>query len=74
MAPTKIPEQCDICHKKIKLYQPWHSVVSTGHFCKGQSKEKIFCSDCFKAYEHFLIEHEVQENHKQNLLDMKGDF
>ena len=63
-------KKCDICHKDIPMYEPWYSLKVNGHFMGLPKKSEIhiFCPNCFKGYENFLIEREVQENHKQNYL------
>jgi hypothetical protein len=69
----KLPKQCDICKDEIKLYKPYYTVMVRPHFTQlKESGIKVFCPDCFHAYENFLIEHEVQENHKRNYQEMKG--
>ena len=69
-------KKCDICHDNIGLYTPWYSVQVRGRFAStGNLKANpiTLCTNCFHAYERFLIEREVQENHKRNYMDMKGE-
>lgn len=69
-------KKCDICHDHIGLYTPWYSVYIRGRLCfpgKDRPNPMVLCVNCYHAYEHFLIEREVQENHKQNMKDMKGE-
>ena len=69
------PKACDICHDKIGLYTPWYSVHIKGRLCIPQLKSNpmTLCSNCFQAYRHFLTEREVEENHRQNMKEMKGE-
>ena len=70
------PKQCDICHDKIGLYQPWYSIQVKGRltFVNGLKNNPMsLCVNCFHAYKNFLIEHEVQENHKRNYIDIKHE-
>lgn len=71
------PKQCDICGDKIHLYEPWYSILVKGKLAIVGKKElknnpMCFCRDCFHAYRNFLIEREVQENHKKNYEDIKN--
>ena len=65
---------CDICKDKISLYQPWYSIRVEGHLGSTKAKElknpMSLCPNCFQAYKNFLVEHEVQENHKKNYNDL----
>lgn len=68
------PKECDICHDKIGLYQPWYSIRVRGRlaFADGlKSNPMCLCPNCFHAYKNFLIEREVQECHKKNWIDIK---
>lgn len=68
------PKQCDICHDKIGLYQPWYSVHVKGHLAitnELKANPMTLCPNCFHAYQDFLISQEVQENHKRNYQDIK---
>ena len=70
------PKQCDICHDKISLYQPWYLIQVKGRlaFADGLKANPIsLCANCFHAYKNFLIEREVQENHKRNYIDIKHE-
>lgn len=60
--------ECDICHDKIHLYQPWYSVKVKGRLAIPRLKTNPMhiCVNCFHAYENFLTEREVQENHRKN--------
>lgn len=73
----KIAEKrCDICKDRIGLFTPWYSVVVK----KGRMRvpgdvrpnPMTFCRKCYHAYENFLIEREVQENHKKTMQELKG--
>ena len=66
--------ECDICHDKIALYQPWYSVKVRGRLAipKLKNNPTKLCSNCFHAYKNFLLELEVHENHKKNYNEMKG--
>ena len=69
-----IPKACDICHDRIGLYQPWYSILVRGKLALPNKLKRnpiILCPNCFHAYEDFLIEREVQENHKRNYIDIK---
>ena len=69
-----IPKECDICHDKIGLYQPWYSIRVKGYLAltkELKSNPTCLCSNCFHAYKNFLIERETQENHKRNYIDIK---
>ncbi len=74
--PTK---ECDICHDKIKLYEPWYSVfikkrlLGIKHSELMKQNPTVLCRNCFQAYKNFLIEREVQENHKRNWIDIKKE-
>lgn len=73
----QLPSECSICRDKIGLYQPFYTISIHPHFVKGHrdfSKQSVFCPNCFQAYENFLIEREVQENHKRNYKEMKGEI
>lgn len=70
-----MPKECDICHDKIGLYQPWYTIKIKGCFIRSEKVKKnpmSLCPNCFHAYENFLVEREVQENHKQNYIDIKN--
>lgn len=70
-------KSCDICKDKIGLYQPWYSVQVKGHltFTKElKANPMSLCPDCFHAYKDFLIEREVQENHKKHYNDLIHDM
>lgn len=69
-------KSCDICKDKIGLYTPWYSVHIKGKLCipgKDRPNPMTLCTNCYHAYENFLTEREVQENHKQNMMEMKGE-
>ena len=69
-------KSCDICKDKIGLYTPWYSVRIKGRLCftgKERPNPMILCVNCYHAYENFLTEREVQENHKRNMKEMKGE-
>ena len=71
-----IPKECDICHDKLGLYQPWYSVQARGHLASTKTLKynpTVLCPDCFQAYKNFLVEQEVQENHKKNRIDIKHE-
>lgn len=71
-----LQKQCDICHDKIGLYQPWYSVRVRGRLAftdKLKNNPTTLCANCYHAYENFLIEREVQENHKKNYIDIKKE-
>ena len=70
-----IPKECDICHDKIGLYQPWYTIRVKGNLAMSDKIKKnpmALCPNCFHAYENFLVERETQENHKQNYIDIKN--
>lgn len=75
---TTLPTKCDICYDKIQLYEPWYSVMITGHFCNDPKMKELgkgymaLCPGCFNAYKHFIIETRTEENHKRNLKDIKN--
>lgn len=69
-----IPKECDICKDKIGLYQPWYTIRVKGKLAIPENIKKNpmnLCANCFHAYENFLIEREVQEEHKKNYIDIK---
>lgn len=68
-------KSCDICHDKIGLYTPWYTVQVRGRLCSNGNRPNPMnlCTHCFHAYENFLTEREVQENHKRNMIEMKGE-
>jgi hypothetical protein len=77
---TTLPTRCDICQDKIPLYQPWYSVMITGHFCDDPGKNVLtekgyqaLCPNCFQAYEKFIIEQGTQENHRRHRREMRGE-
>ena len=71
----KIPDTCDICKDNIKLYEPYYTVKTDKIHChvkvKGYDK-LVLCTNCFTAYQNFIIERTVQENHKNTMNEMKG--
>lgn len=68
-----IPKQCDICKDKIGLYKPWYSIKVKGHlaFSNIKNNPMCLCPNCFNAYKDFLLEREIQENHRKNYYDIK---
>lgn len=77
MTMRNLPSECSICKDPIKLYKPFYTITVHPHFVNDKrdySGQKIFCPDCFHAYENFLIEHETIENHKRNMREMKGEL
>ena len=76
MAGLLKTKSCDICHDKIGLYQPYYTVRIRGWLCfpnKDKPNPTTLCVTCYHAYENFLTEREVQENHKSNYKEMKGE-
>ena len=71
----KIPDSCDICKDKINLYEPYYTIKTDKTYChvkvKGYDK-LVLCGDCFRAYQNFIVERTVQENHKNTMNEMKG--
>jgi hypothetical protein len=71
----KSPDHCDICKDNIKLYEPYDTVKADKIHChvkvKGYDK-LVLCTTCFTAYQNFIIERTVQENHKNTMNEMKG--
>lgn len=68
-------KECDICHDKIGLYQPWYSVQVKGHLALTNDLKinpTVLCPECYQAYKDFLVEQEVEANHKKNLENMRG--
>ncbi len=74
---------CDICQDKIGLYQPWYSILVKGKLAiipQNPAKAGLkhnpmtLCPNCFQAYKDFLLEREVQENHKRNYNDIVNHF
>lgn len=68
-------KECDICHDKIGLYTPWYTIKvrkRIGTKISVKHNPMIFCTNCFHAYEKFLIEQEVHENHKRNYEDVRN--
>ena len=69
-------KECDICHDKIGLYQPWYTVRVRGWIGSTKSLKAnptCLCPNCFNAYKNFLIEREVQECHRQNWMAIKKE-
>ena len=67
-----IPKECDICHDKIGLYQPWYSIKVKGRLAIPNLKTNpmCICPNCFHAYEYFLLEREALTNHHKNYHDI----
>ena len=63
------PKACDLCKDPIGLYKPWYSIKVKGFWAYPTKDLKAnpltLCPDCFHAYKDFLIQHEVQENHRR---------
>lgn len=69
-------KKCDICGDTIGLYTPWYSISVKGRLCipdKLKANPMTLCVNCFHSYEKFLVKQEVEENHKRNYIDMKGE-
>lgn len=69
-----IPEKCDICREPIKIYQPYYSVRATktiGGMKVGFMNQLYLCTNCFDAYQDFITERMVQENHKQTMKELR---
>lgn len=70
-------KSCDICHEPIGLYKPWYSVQVKGFLASTKDLKwnpTVLCPECYQAYKDFLVETEVEMNHKKNLSDMKGSL
>ena len=70
-----LTRRCDICNDPIGLYEPWYSIRVRGklaflHRDELKHNPMCLCRDCFRAYKDFLIEREVQENHKKHYEDV----
>lgn len=67
------PKACDLCKDPIGLYKPWYSIRVKGIWASSKelkANPMTLCPDCFHAYKDFLIQHEVQENHKRNYNEL----
>ena len=68
-----LQKECDICHDRIGLYQPWYSIKVTGKLAipKMKANPMCLCPDCFHAYQDFLVEREVITNHHKIYHDIQ---
>lgn len=69
----KLPDHCQICKDPIHLYQPYYTLKIQKHIggIFANSGMTVLCPSCFHAYENFITEQTVHENHKRTMNDIK---